>query len=57
MGYQTAGSGTCSSWCTRSSKQKVGYMVDKMRITIRKGLLQKTALLGIARILRRVLER
>ena len=26
MGYQTAGSGTSSCWCTRSSKQKVGYM-------------------------------
>ena len=26
MGYQTAGSGTSSCWCTWSSKQKVGYM-------------------------------
>ena len=26
MGYQTAGSGTSSCWCTRSSKQKVAYM-------------------------------
>ena len=26
MGYYTCGSGTGSGWCTRCSKQKIGYM-------------------------------
>ena len=26
MGYQTCGTGTGSGWCTRCSKQKIGYM-------------------------------
>ena len=37
--------------------RRLDAWLDKLRITIRTGLLQKTALLGTARILRKVLER
>ena len=37
--------------------KRLDTLLDKLRITIRTGLLQKTALLGTARILRKVLER
>ena len=29
MGYYTCGSGTGSGWCTRCSKQKIGYMAGQ----------------------------
>ena len=37
--------------------KRLDTLLDKLGITIRTGLLQKTALLGTARILRKVLER
>ena len=37
--------------------KRLDTWLDKRRITINTGLLQKTALLGAARILRKVLER
>ena len=37
--------------------KRLDTWLDKLGITIRMGLLQKTALLGTARILRKVLER
>ena len=37
--------------------KRLDTWLDKLGITIRTGLLQKTALLGTARILRKVLER
>ena len=37
--------------------KRLDTWLDKLRITIRTGLLQKTSLLGTARILTKVLER
>ena len=37
--------------------KRLDTWLDKLGITIRTGLLQKTALLGTARILRKVMER
>ena len=55
MGYQTSGSCASSCWCTFGVVSK-GWdrWLDKLGITIGMGLLQNTALLGTARILRKV---
>ena len=58
MGYQTSGSCASSCWCTFGVVSK-GWdrWLDKLGITIGMGLLQNTALLGTARILRRCRRR
>ena len=40
----------------RSVTKKLGQWIEKLRIRVRIGLLQKTTLLGTARILRKVLD-
>ena len=57
MGYRTAGSGTVVIGALRAASKRLDTGLDKLRITIRTGLLQKIALLVRTRILRKVMER